>query len=190
MANRTFQNPIQSLHVNPVFIQGNVVIGATGAVGTVKGAGISSVVRKGTGVYAITLQDNYYRYLAGGAGVVEGGSGNTVNDGSLVAGTLYRVLTTGTSDFKTSGAALNAVGETFVATGVGGAGSGTVKQVVGSGIFQFEVGNVLVNNDLAAGRPLLLVTRNASGAAADPAQGTIIGFWIMLRNSNIQLGGE
>jgi hypothetical protein len=190
MANRNFQNPIQSLHVNPIFLQGNVVIGATGAVGTVKGAGISSIVRKGTGVYAITLQDNYYRYLAGGAGVVEGASGATVNDGSLVAGTLYRVNSVGTSDFTTSGANANVAGETFVATGVGGAGSGNVKAVAGSGIFQFEVGNVFVNQDLASGKPLLLVCRNASGAAADPAQGTIIGFWMMLRNSNIALGGE
>lgn len=48
----------------------------------------------------------------------------TVSAGSFAVGTVYKILTAGTTDFKLIGAPDNNVGTEFVATGVG-AGTGT-----------------------------------------------------------------
>jgi hypothetical protein len=53
-------------------------------------------------------------------------AGSTVTAGSLVVGVQYSILTLGSSDFTSVGAASNAVGVVFTATGVG-TGSGTVQ---------------------------------------------------------------
>lgn len=59
------------------FLFGSAVIGAAGAVGTVKGMGIYSVTHDGTGLYTIQLDQKYYRYISGKVGFVHstGGSG-------------------------------------------------------------------------------------------------------------------
>lgn len=49
----------------------------------------------------------------------------TVNADALVVGTIYRILTVGTTDFTLVGAASNTVGEVFTAI-ANGTGSGTV----------------------------------------------------------------
>ena len=55
---------------------------------------------------------------------------SAINDEDLVAGNTYRILTVGTTDWRSVGAttANPAVGDVFTATGVG-AGTGTVQQV-------------------------------------------------------------
>lgn len=71
MANRRFNQFLYSLRKGLTFLEGNFVVGATGAVGTVKGAGIASITKTGTGAYRITCQDAYYRYLAGTWGFID-----------------------------------------------------------------------------------------------------------------------
>ena len=51
----------------------------------------------------------------------------TVVASALVVGTLYRILTVGTTDFTLVGAAANTIGEVFTAT-ANGTGSGTVTK--------------------------------------------------------------
>jgi len=60
---------------------------------------------------------------------------HTVNDGSLVVGTRYKILTVGTSNFTTVGASSNSVGIVFTATGTSGGGNGTVTDGVADGTF-------------------------------------------------------
>lgn len=71
MADRRFTQFFYSFRKAPTYIEGNFVVGGTGAVGTVKGAGIASVTRTGTGAYRITLEDAYNRYLSGTWGFVD-----------------------------------------------------------------------------------------------------------------------
>lgn len=71
MANRYLKRTHYAFEQDTVRIWGNVAIGATGAVGTVKGAGVASVTRTGTGAYTITLSDAYHQLL--GFDVIFGG---------------------------------------------------------------------------------------------------------------------
>ena len=65
MANRNLKRPSYSFEQDTVSIYGKFTVGATGAVtaGTVKGGGLSGVVRNGAGDYTITLSDKYNRFL-------------------------------------------------------------------------------------------------------------------------------
>jgi len=65
------------------------------------------------------------------------GISSTVNATALVAGTRYKILTVGSTDFTTFGAINSVVGTVFVATanGTGGSGTGTVTQ----GVTQFTL---------------------------------------------------
>ncbi len=78
MANRNFNQAIYTLQQDLVILEGNFVIGAVGAVGTVKGSGIAGVTRTGAGVYEITLDDKYNRYLAGTIGFINTTTGSGV----------------------------------------------------------------------------------------------------------------
>jgi len=78
MANRLFDTKLNTLVKELVFLEGNAVIGGTGAVGNVKGSGIKGVTRTGTGAYTLVLDDTYPRYLGGTVGFIHtaaGGSG-------------------------------------------------------------------------------------------------------------------
>jgi len=55
-------------------------------------------------------------------------SGAEINDGSLVPGTEYYIITQGTSDFTTLGAADNNPDTVFTATGIDSGGDGTVRE--------------------------------------------------------------
>lgn len=60
-----------SLEKELVDLFGSAVIGSSGAVGTVKGGGIKSVVKESTdGQYTITLEDRFARFLGFSAGVL------------------------------------------------------------------------------------------------------------------------
>jgi hypothetical protein len=55
-----------------VTLFGSAVIGSSGAVGTVKGGGIASVVKESTaGQYTITLEDLWSRFLGFNAGITD-----------------------------------------------------------------------------------------------------------------------
>ena len=199
MANRFFQQFFLSLNHQPVFLEGSVVIGATGAVGTVKGSGLLSVTRLSAGVYQLIFEDDYNRYLGGFTGFVSPVTGSNVSGGSFVTGTLYVITalgTTTTAQWVAAGVPAGitpAVGVAFVATGAG-AGTGTVKAVAASGIMNVEVAGdsnlTSYNQTPGQGAILLLCCRNSSGALTDPAQGSVLGFAAFFRNSSVKGKGE
>jgi hypothetical protein len=199
MANRFFQQFFFSLNHAPVFLEGSVVIGATGAVGTVKGSGLLGVTRLAAGVYQLQFEDAYNRYLGGTAGFVSPVTGASVPGGSFVAGTLYYITalgTTTTAQWLAAGVPAGvtpAVGVAFVATTVG-AGTGTVKAAGVSGIYAIEVaGNSnLTSYNSVAGKGAILVLQclDAAGAQTDPAAGSVLGFTSFFRNSTVKGKGE
>lgn len=65
MANRYMQQFLFGFNHMLTFLQGNVAIGASGAVGALQGSGISSVVKNSTGNYTIVLEDKYMKFLSG-----------------------------------------------------------------------------------------------------------------------------
>lgn len=69
----------------------------------------------------------------GGQVYVGTGATTTILATALVAGTTYTILTAGTSDFTTAGAADSEVGTTFVATGVT-TGTGTATNTTEAGV--------------------------------------------------------
>ena len=79
MANRRFYRGTSfcSLERELVKLFGSVVIGAAGAVGTVKGMGVESVTKGATaGLYTIKYEDAYKRYMFGNVNFVSAaGSG-------------------------------------------------------------------------------------------------------------------
>jgi hypothetical protein len=70
MADRSFNRNLMSLHIDMVFINFNVTIGATGAVSSFRGAGVSSITRSATGKYDVVLQDKYALMLYESASLV------------------------------------------------------------------------------------------------------------------------
>jgi hypothetical protein len=71
MANRYLEQFTYSMEKKTVRLFGSFVIGAAGAVGTVKGGGIKSVVKEATaGQYSITLNDKWSRLLHANGGFV------------------------------------------------------------------------------------------------------------------------
>lgn len=81
MADRYFDKGLWSLQKEVCFIEGNFVVGAAGAVGTVKGSGVASVVKDtADGAYIITLDDSYNRYLSGTWGIIHSGSFSGVSN--------------------------------------------------------------------------------------------------------------
>jgi hypothetical protein len=63
MANTQFREEVKCLQNDLVILEAHVVIGGTGAVSSISGAGISSVTRTGTGAYTIALSQNFHRLL-------------------------------------------------------------------------------------------------------------------------------
>lgn len=61
MANRNYASggKIYSMGVKPVIVNANVTIGASGAVSSFTGAMINSVTQSSTGVYTISLSNNF-----------------------------------------------------------------------------------------------------------------------------------
>lgn len=63
MANRYMQQFFYSFNHGITFLEGSFTVGASGAVGTVKGSGIASVTKNSTGNYTIALEDKYMKFL-------------------------------------------------------------------------------------------------------------------------------
>lgn len=59
MANRYFTQFFFSFFKKPVLVAGLIPLSAAAAVGTVAIKGVESVVKSGTGLYTVTLQDQY-----------------------------------------------------------------------------------------------------------------------------------
>lgn len=198
MANRYFTQFFYTPHKMPVMLDCNVAIGATGAVGTVKGPGIYGVTRLGTGIYQIKLQDNYNKFFKLDWNLEAPVTGSAVNDGSFSVGTVYQITTVGTTDWTAAGlpAGLTAaVGMVFKAATIGGAGTGAAKALGTSGIYAIEVlGNpqlmIAPNGAANIGGIITIKCLNASGAATDPADGSTLFLDFYLSNSSVVVQGE
>ena len=68
-----------------------------------------------------------------------------VSDGALVADYEYKIVTVGTSDFTTIGAAANVVGTIFTATGANAGGNGTVN-VIDNDTIYWSAGSIKLTN--------------------------------------------
>ena len=210
MANRNFPNSrIYTGHVMPVLIDGNFVIGASGAVGTVKGPYIESITHLGTGLYQIKLQDNYNRYYGGWTGFVSPVTGSAIDPNAGATGSAYIITTVGDTDWTTAGVPAGvtpAVGVGFVLAAAPSAGTGRVKLVADSGISRIEVvgdsnltldpsspnqGAVILMQCLQAQVPSATTQGTPiQYALANPAQGSVLGFTCYMSNSSILINGE
>lgn len=198
MANRLYRSEyVNSFQTNgPVFLEGRFTIGASGAVSGLQGAGIASVTKlTPAGTYLIKLEDSYNRLLEFNASFIAPVTGAAVNDGALVVGTLYRIVTVGTSNFVAAGARANTVGVTFVATTVGGAGSGTVQAVGNSAIVAVEVADASVDGAvsgtaLASSFGIIIQMKTATATVGNATTGSVMLFSLMLRNSAVKGKGE
>lgn len=203
MANRNWASQkLFQMHVMPVMLDCNIAIGATGAVGTVNGAGIDSVTRLSAGTYLIKLDDNYSKLFQMDAMVSSPETGSSVADGSFVTGTTYEIVTLGTTTWSDVAAGVTpAVGVAFVATSAGGAGTGTAKAVGVSGINAVElVGNpnlTLSPNPLVSQGGYVMVQCLAptsssvtTQVATDPASGSTLYLRFYLSNSSVVISGE
>jgi hypothetical protein len=115
---------------------GTILTGAASAIATTPAAGDNSVnvattafvntaVTAATGSLG-TLSTQNANAVAITGGTISGASlyGSTITAGSFVVGSVYTILSLGTTSFTAIGASANTVGITFVATGVG-SGTGT-----------------------------------------------------------------
>lgn len=175
-------------------IQGTVTIGASGAVSSYTGNGVSSVTKLATGIYQVQTTDNFNAFIQAGFLLESPVTGSNVNDGSFVSGTLYQITAVGTTNWGAIGLASGltpTVGQVFVATGVGGSGTGTAKAMTTSGIAVVEVPTgiqkMLTNSkeSQGIGATVLFETLDITDALANPTSGTVINFTFFFRNSSV-----
>jgi hypothetical protein len=192
MANQRFYQFLFSKEAGLTYLDGTITIGATGAVSSFAGKGIYSVTRSTTGIYLLQLNDNYNAFVDFSWYALGGATGSAVNDGSFVTGTQYQITTVGNTAWASAGFPAGftpAVGSVFVATGAGGAGTGTAKAIGKSGISKIElaqsVSAELQGSTAGQGSAFFLNTYNYSEALANPTSGCILGYSVLLRNSSV-----
>ncbi len=171
-----------------------VQFGTAGAVTSFTGAGVLSVTLLTTGIYKFILKEDYNFLVGIDATMLNGITGGVVTDGSFVTGTYYQILTLGTTNWAAIGldASLTpTIGQTFVATGVGGAGGGTANVVRSSAILSVEANTMTATNGMLSplsntnGSIFNVSLYNSGNAAAAPTlnSGMLIEFY--LRNSSV-----
>lgn len=200
MANRYQQQTLNSFVKNLTYICGQFSVGSSGAVSLVKGTGIVSVTRLYTGVYLIKFTDAYYRFLNSHFRLREPAAGSSVADGSFVANTAYEITAVGTTDWAGAGLTAGivaAVGTPFVATGIGGSGTGTAKAATPGLVGGFEVvgdPNVQINQKAYPSLIFRCLGPTSSSVttqiSVDPASGSMLYFEFLLRNSGLKNQGE
>ena len=99
----------------------------------------SAIISWGTVASASSGYDYYYTPATGA----------TFTSGSFVAGQTYQIVSIGTTDFTTNGAASNTVGLVFTATGVGSATTGTAKLITAPASTVVPSGSVASGNIIA-----------------------------------------
>jgi hypothetical protein len=196
MANRLFQQFAFSLVKYPVTIECNALIGASGATSSLKGSGVTSLTRVAAGTYKLVLEDDYYRFFNLNVFFRAPTTGAAITAGSFVSGTLYQIVTVGTTDYSLVGldtGVTAAPGVPFVATGVG-AGTGTVLAIGHAGIYAYNVSGdpqlTVSRSGAIHGSVIYFKTLNSAGAATDPTSGSQMFVQVLLRNSSVKGKGE
>lgn len=202
MANRNYPAKfIYGMHLMPVRLDATISIGASGAPTITNGLGIKSITRLVAGVYQIQLQDNYAQFLDLDVNFASPVSGSAVPGGSFSVGTVYQIVTLGSTTQAQWVAAgvpsgiTAAPGVVFKAATVG-AGTGTVKVLGNSGIGTFEIigSGMLSYQPFNAGTGGLITFQCLAPTSSsvttsiptDPASGSTMFLELFLNNSNVQ----
>ena len=187
----------------PVMIDCNFAVGASGAVSSLKGPGVTSVTRLSAGLYQVKLQDNYFKFYGADAYFQAPVSGAAVTAGSFSVGTTYQIVSVGTTNWQTAGlpTGLTAtVGQVFKAAAVG-SGTGTAKILSSSGIYKTEIvglSNAMLGPS-GSGNIGGYITIKCLGPTAaddtaliatDPADGSTMYISMYLSNSSVVTQGE
>lgn len=83
MANRYFTQFFYSFFKKPVMVAGLIPLSAAAAVGTVAISGVASVVKSGTGLYTVTLQDKYFSLVSALGAVIDSAEGVEIGFASV-----------------------------------------------------------------------------------------------------------
>ena len=164
-----------------------------------------------SGVIAVQLGENYFRYYGGFSGFEGPLSGTPINvTAGLTPGTTYVIVSVGTTtqaQWQALGLPAGvtaAVGIPFVATSsTAGVGTGVVETTTASGVGSIELigdPNATFTNTISAQNgslnnqttksPILYFNVIESGAVTAPATGTIISMAFYLSNSSVMVKGE
>lgn len=204
MASRMFYEALFSLTPDLTYMQGQFVVGSTGAVGTTKGN--FTFTRVSQGVYKATCTDPFNRLMSAEIDL-RSGPGTPVaidaSDALLTVGHAYVITALGTSttaDWHAVGVPSDitpAVGVTFVATATGhGTGNGTAAPPLSSGITACEIfadPNFTINE---SDNYFIFQTYGATDSSTttlipkDPAEGSVLVLSAMYRNSSLKGKGE
>jgi hypothetical protein len=202
MANRNYPSARRwSNHLFSVELDATISVGAAGAPTIDPGAGnakgITSITRLATGTYRVQLQDNFAALNRFSCDFQSAPTGSAVAGGAFVSGTVYTIVSMGTTTQAQWVAAgvpsgiTAAPGVTFKAASAG-AGSGTVKALAASGIGSTELlgstANMLNNQPYQQGFGGYVDFRcyDTTGTAADPANGSKMFLSFSTNNSQIQ----
>lgn len=174
---------------------GNITIGATGAVSSFSAPDVatSGITRLTTGIYTIKFNESFGGYMGFNWNVDPGVTGSAIAAGSLVTGTQYQITTLGTTtqaNWVTAGLNTNytaAVGVPFTAVGTT-SGNGTATAVSKSSVASIEVVNptaLLRGTNPGTGALMTIQTLDFANALVDPADGSVIYFEFIFKNSSL-----
>lgn len=171
----------------------------SGVVSALQGRGVLSVVRQSVGLFKVTLEDSYARYLSNMTSLRSPPSTATVAITALASGTSYIITTVGDSNWQAAGLGTGIVpkvGMVFTATGVG-TGTGIASLIGESGLTCMEVvGDPNQTINIQPNPYLYLQTLGPTGPSdttiirKDPADGSIIDLAFLFRNSSLKGKGE
>lgn len=225
MANRTFNQFLYSLHKMLVEIDCNFVVDSTNGNGlglrSLKGPGVASAFAFSTspatgnnvpsGYIKIFFQDNYNRYYSGFTGFVAPVSTSVNITSGLSSGTVYVIVSVGTStaaNWQAVGLPVGitpAVGVSFIATSSSpGTGTGVVQTptATGSKVTNVEIvgdPNTTISPSPAGNGYIILrcmaPVYSASGpsvpmAVTQPTDGSVFGATFLFSNSSVTVQGE
>ncbi len=163
-----------------------------------------------SGTIIVQLQDNYSRIYTGGNAIVSPVSGSAlkIDNSVLTAGTAYIISTLGDASaaawhaLGVPAGVTPAVGVSFIAASVGAGSNSSSSRVMttaaaGSAVMTIETvgdSNLSIAPALGAsqgfGSQIILQCRDASGAIAAPAAGSVISLSFLLSNSSVLVAGE
>ncbi len=173
-------------------VDGAMVVGASGAVSSSSGAGVYAVVKRATGIYSIQCNQNFNRVIGASFSIYDGVTGGAVSDGSFSANVPYQITTVGNTSWSGIGLVTGltpAIGQVFVASNSGGAGTGAAKAIGLSGISSVELmrseNTMLSTSVQGQGALVYFQTLDAAGALAHPADGCEIRFMLQFSNSSV-----
>jgi len=197
------------MHVKPVQVDCDILIGASGAVTSIKGSAVKSVTKLATGTYQIKLMDNYSNFYQSTSDIVSPPSGSNIAvTSALTVGNAYVITVVGTTTlagFQSIGLSANAaapaVGQGFICTSsTPTTGTGQVQLVSPSTITAIELisAPLIAANTAPAnvGSEFILRCYAATNSSTttliptNPPSGSVLGITLLLSDSSVIIQGE